>query len=116
MDKVKNNWILKFIFPNTDFIRTVYDDGLVYGKEYNEKIGILKSEELTLIKKYINATLPMLKQEGVFKQRPNGSIIKINDTSRKKRSLKIIGWSYEKTIAQILNSKDSYSELFYWYF
>ena len=113
MDKVKNNWILKFIFPNTDFIRTVYDDGLVYGKEYNEKIGILKSEELTLIKKYVKSTLPMLKQEGVFKQRPNGSIIKINDTSRKKRSLKIIGWSYENTIAQILNSKDSYSELFY---
>ncbi len=114
MDKVKNNWILKFILPNTNFIRTIYDDGLVYGKEYNEKIGILKDKELVLIKKYVKSTLPMLKQEGLFKQRPNGSIIKINDTSRKKRSLKIIGWSYENTIAQILNSKDSYSELFYW--
>lgn len=112
MDKIKNNWILKFIFPNTDFIRTVYDDGLVYGKEYNEKIGILKSEELTLIKKYINATLPMLKQEGVFKQRPNGSIIKINDTSKKHRPLKIIGWCWEKSIFETLNNRDCYYKLF----
>ena len=106
MDKVKNNWILKFILPNTDFIRTIYDDGLVYGKEFNEKIGILKDKELVLIKKYVKSTLPMLKQEGVFKQRPNGSIIKINDTSGKKRSLKIIGLYLVQLILLVLIGLD----------
>jgi len=112
MNKVKNNWILKFILPNTDFIRTIYDDGLVYGKEYNEKIGILKDKELNRIKKYIKSDLHMLKKEEFFRQRPFGSIIKINDTSKKNRSLKIIGWNWEKEIEKILNERESYSKLF----
>ena len=63
MNKVKNNWILKFILPNTDFIRTIYDDGLVYGKEFNEKIGILKDKELNRIKKYIKSIYICLRKK-----------------------------------------------------
>ena len=112
MNKTKNNWILKFILPEYDYVRTVYEDGLVYGKELNEKIGILKTKELDIIKTNVNEILPFLKQEGIFKQRPFGSIIKINDNSRNHRSLKIVGWREEGLIFNILNNDENYSKLF----
>lgn len=113
MDKVKNNWILKFILPESDFVRTIYDNGLVFGKEHNEKIGILKNEELNLIKGFINDSLYMLKKDGgYFKQQAKGTIIKINDLSRKNRSLKIVGWDRERIIFSILQDSSCYYKYF----
>ena len=36
--KEKNIWLLKIINPSTDYTLTIYENGLVYGKEYNEKL------------------------------------------------------------------------------
>ena len=51
--KEKNIWLLKIINPITDYTLTIYENGLVYGKEYNEKLFILDNETIDEIKKYI---------------------------------------------------------------
>ena len=34
--KEKIIWLLKIINPSTDYTLTIYENGLVYGKDYNE--------------------------------------------------------------------------------
>ena len=48
--KEKNIWLLKIINPSTDYALTIYENGLVYGKEYNEKLFILNNETIDEIK------------------------------------------------------------------
>ena len=33
--KKKSNWLIKIINPSTDIKITIYENGLVYGLEYN---------------------------------------------------------------------------------
>lgn len=105
--KEKNIWLLKIINPSTDYTLTIYENGLVYGKEYNEKLFILNNETIDEIKKYIKRSLYKLKRQEKIIQKTSGFIIKINDTSRKKRNIKVYGWEHEDDIIELIKTKSN---------
>ena len=47
--KRKNKWLMQIIIPTTNYKFTIYDNGLVYGTNYNEKLFILNEEALNQI-------------------------------------------------------------------
>ncbi len=105
--KEKNIWLLKIINPSTDYTLTIYENGLVYGKEYNEKLFILNNETIDVIKKYIKRSLYKLKRQEKIIQKTSGFIIKINDTSRKNRNIKVYGWEHEDDIIELIKNKSN---------
>lgn len=105
--KEKNIWLLKIINPSTDYTLTIYENGLVYGKEYNEKLFILNNEIIDEIKKYIKRSLYKLKRQEKIIQKTSGFIIKINDTSRKNRNIKVYGWEHEDDIIELIKNKSN---------
>lgn len=105
--KKKNIWLLKIINPSTDYTLTIYENGLVYGKEYNEKLFILNNETIDEIKKYIKRSLYKLKRQEKIIQKTSGFIIKINDTSRKNRNIKVYGWEHEDDIIELIKNKSN---------
>ena len=105
--KEKNIWLLKIINPSTDYTLTIYENGLVYGKEYNEKLFILNNETIDVIKKYIKRSLYKLKRQENIIQKTSGFIIKINDTSRKNRNIKVYGWEHEDDIIELIKNKSN---------
>ena len=105
--KEKNIWLLKIINPSTDYTLTIYENGLVYGKEYNEKLFILNNETIDEIKKYIKRSLYKLKRQEKIIQKTSGFIIKINDTSRKNRNIKVYGWDHEDDIIELIKNKSN---------
>lgn len=105
--KEKIIWLLKIINPSTDYTLTIYENGLVYGKEYNEKLFILNNETIDEIKKYIKRSLYKLKRQEKIIQKTSGFIIKINDTSRKNRNIKVYGWEHEDDIIELIKNKSN---------
>ena len=105
--KEKIIWLLKIINPSTDYTLTIYENGLVYGKEYNEKLFILDNETIDQIKKYIKRSLYKLKRQEKIIQKTSGFIIKINDTSRKNRNIKVYGWEHEDDIIELIKNKSN---------
>ncbi|MDY5874977.1 MAG: hypothetical protein SPJ74_02775 [Bacilli bacterium] len=105
--KEKNIWLLKIINPSTDYTLTIYENGLVYGKEYNEKLFIINNETIDEIKKYIKRSLYKLKRQENIIQKTSGFIIKINDTSRKNRNIKVYGWEHEDDIIELIKNKSN---------
>lgn len=105
--KKKNIWLLKIINPSTDYTLTIYENGLVYGKEYNEKLFIINNETIDEIKKYIKRSLYKLKRQENIIQKTSGFIIKINDTSRKNRNIKVYGWEHEDDIIELIKNKSN---------
>ena len=105
--KEKNIWLLKIINPSTDYTLTIYENGLVYGKEYNEKLFILDNETIDEIKKYIKRSLYKLKRQEKIIQKTSGFIIKINDTSMKNRNIKVYGWEHEDDIIELIKNKSN---------
>ena len=105
--KEKNIWLLKIINPSTDYTLTIYENGLVYGKDYNEKLFILDNETIDEIKKYIKRSLYKLKRQENIIQKTSGFIIKINDTSRKNRNIKVYGWEHEDDIIELIKNKSN---------
>ena len=105
--KEKNIWLLKIINPSTDYTLTIYENGLVYGKDYNEKLFILNNETIDEIKKYIKLSLYKLKRQEKIIQKTSGFIIKINDTSRKNRNIKVYGWEHEDDIIELIKNKSN---------
>ena len=110
--KKKNIWLLKIINPSTDYTLTIYENGLVYGKEYNEKLFILNNETIDVIKKYIKRSLYKLKRQEKIIQKTSGFIIKINDTSRKNRNIKVYGWEHEDDIIELIKNKSNIVKIF----
>lgn len=105
--KEKIIWLLKIINPSTDYTLTIYENGLVYGKEYNEKLFIINNETIDEIKKYIKRSLYKLKRQENIIQKTSGFIIKINDTSRKNRNIKVYGWEHEDDIIELIKNKSN---------
>ena len=105
--KEKNIWLLKIINPSTDYTLNIYENGLVYGKEYNVILFILDNETIDEIKKYIKRSLYKLKRQEKIIQKTSGFIIKINDTSRKNRNIKVYGWEHEDDIIELIKNKSN---------
>lgn len=103
----KNIWLMKIINPFTDVKITIYENGLVYGSEYNNKLFILTDDAVYEIKKYINQSLYNLKKQERTIQNKSGVITKINDTSRKHRNIKIYDWEHENEIIKLITNKNN---------
>ena len=105
--KEKNIWLLKIINPSTDYALTIYENGLVYGKNYNEKLFKLSKDSINKINKYINKDLYYLKRQDRIIQNTKGFIIQINDISRKHRTINIFGWKHEGSIIELIKNKSN---------
>ena len=105
--KRKYNWLLKIINPQTNYILTIYEDGLVYVKNYNEKLFKLSKDSINKINKYINKDLYYLKRQDRIIQNTKGFIIQINDISRKHRTINIFGWKHEGSIIELIKNKSN---------
>lgn len=101
-----NIWFIKIENPKTNIILTIYNNGLVYGLKRNEKLFILTEKAVDEIKTIIKANIYMLRTMRYFIQNKDGLIIRINDTSRKHQDvIKIVGWSCERKILDIIENK-----------
>ena len=109
----KNIWLIQIIKPETDIKLTIYENGLVYGKEYNEKLFILNEQSLNKIKEFIKKDIYSLKGSPYIRMQRNGLIVKINDTSRHKRKIKVEGWFYAPEIISILLDEKNYKQTFF---
>lgn len=101
-----NIWFIKIENPKTNIKLTIYNNGLVYGLKRNEKLFILAEKAVDEIKTIIKANIYMLRTMRYFIQNKDGLIIRINDTSRKHQDvIKIVGWSCERKILDIIENK-----------
>lgn len=99
-----NVWFIQLENKKANVKITIYANGLVYGTEKGDKLFILTEEALNQIYDIIKPNLYMLKTLGYFKEYYNDIILRINDTSRKHRSIKVVGWRYTKDIIRILTN------------
>ena len=96
-----------------NYIFTIYEDGYVYGKDYNEKLFTLNKETINKIKKYIKRDLYFLKRDDRTIQKTQGFIIQINDTSRKNRTINIFGWNHERDIIELITNQSNIKRYFF---
>lgn len=93
-------WLIQIENKNENELLTVYENGLVYGKERGQKLFILTSFAIEQIKEIINSNIYMFKTLEYFKEHHNTLILRINDTSRRHRKIKVVGW---REIPKIMN-------------
>lgn len=105
-------WFIQLENKEANVKITVYSDGTVYGTDKGNKLFIITEEALNQIYDIIKPNLYMLKTLGYFKENYNNIIIRINDTSRKNRNIKIVGWRYTKDIINILTNTQNRQNFF----
>lgn len=104
-----NKWYISLQL-NQDYKITVYDNGIVYGPNRDEKLFQLNEETMTEIRTIIEKVRPFLaKNKRCLKNREGKFIIRINNTSRRTSHyitndvLKIISPDYDKLFFIIKN-------------
>ena len=104
-----NKWYISLQL-NQDYKITVYDNGIVYGPNRDEKLFQLNEETMTKIRTIIQKVRPFLaKNKRCLKNREGKFIIRINNTSRRTSHyitndvLKIISPDYDKLFFIIKN-------------
>lgn len=104
-----NKWYISLQL-NQDYKITVYDNGIVYGPNRDEKLFQLNEETMTKIRTIIEKVRPFLaKNKRCLKNREGKFIIRINNTSRRTSHyitndvLKIISPDYDKLFFIIKN-------------
>lgn len=103
---------IKIENPKTNIKFTIQNDGLVFGTKRNEKLFVLTEKAVSEIKAIIKINIYMLRTMRYLKQNKDGLIIRINDTSRKHQDIiKIVGWSYEKQILDIIQNRANIKEI-----
>lgn len=106
-------WFIKIENPKTKVCFTVCDNGTVYSSEKFGEIFALNEKGLNKLNEIIKPNMYMLRTMRYFKQRKEGYVIKINDTSRKHKDIiKIVGWTYENQILNILKNSEFIKEVF----
>lgn len=104
-----NKWYISLQL-NQDYKITVYDNGIVYGPNRDEKLFQLNEETMTKIRTIIEKVRPFLaKNKRCLKNREGKFIIRINNTNRRTSHyitndvLKIISPDYDKLFFIIKN-------------
>lgn len=106
-------WFMKVENPKTKIELTIFCDGSVYTSENSQKVLILNNKGMEKIQEIVKPNMYMLRTLRYFKQRKEGFVIRINDTSRKhKNIIKIVGWTYETQILNILKNNEYIKEIF----
>lgn len=110
--KQMKHWLIQIENKKENELLTVYENGLVYGKERGQKLFILSSRAIEQIKEIINSNIYMFKTLEYFKEHHNPLILRINDTSRKHRKIKIVGWREMPKIMNIILNPQNYLKMF----
>lgn len=104
-----NKWYISLQL-NQDYKITVYDNGIVYGPNRDEKLFQLNEETMTKIRTVVAKVRPFLaKNKRCLKNKEGKFIIRINNTSRRTSHyitndvLKIISPDYDKLFFIIKN-------------
>ena len=87
---------------------SIYDSGLVYGKEKGNLLGKLEYTAIEKIKKILKENMYMFKKEVYYKENHNPYILTIRDDSRKHRPIKVVGWSKNEFIKNILCNRNNW--------
>ena len=96
-------WFIKIENPKASVKFAVCNNGVVYDTEKNIELFILKEEAVYELKKMIKDNIYFLRTVRYFKHAREGTIIRINDTSRRHPyPIKIVGWSYQTEILNII--------------
>lgn len=90
---------------DTDNRLSIYDNGLVYGKNKGQLLGKLNNKATLDIKQVINENIYMFKKLVYYNEGLNPYILRIRDDSRKHRPIKIVGWSQFHLINRVISNK-----------
>ena len=90
---------------DTDNRLSIYDNGLVYGKNKGQLLGKLNNKATLDIKQVINENIYMFKKLVYYNEALNPYILRIRDDSRKHRPIKIVGWSQFHRINRVISNK-----------
>lgn len=105
---MKQEWFIQIKDKNDKMKITIYHNGIVYGKERGEILGKLNSNAIAELKSIINGNLHIFKTLTHYNEKLNNFILKVNDTSRKHRNIKIVGWSQMPKIINLLYNKQNF--------
>lgn len=91
---------------------TIYNNGIVYGTERNEKLFILSSTCIEQLKDIINENMYMFKTLEYQNEGRSPIVLRVNDTSRKHRNIKIVGWSQTERLLNIIMDENNHIKNF----
>lgn len=93
----------------TDLKISIYDNGVVYGKEQNQKLGQLNENAINEIKNILNENMYMFKTKVYYNAHEGNSyILRIRDDSNKHRHIKVVQWDRTRLIAEIIYNPKSW--------
>lgn len=101
-------WFIEILNKQNDLKLTIYEDGSVYGKERGLKYGVLVSSAMEELFSIINENMYMFRKLKYYKENVNPFILKVNDTCKQHRTIKIVGWSQMPRIMKVVSNKSNY--------
>lgn len=107
-----NSWFIQIENKINKIRMTIYDNGLVYGNERNEKLFILSPTSIDHLKGILNENMYMLKKLGYYNEKLNPLVLKINNTSRNHKIIKVVGWSQTPKILNIIKDENNHLKNF----
>lgn len=107
-----NKWLVEITSKEDNFKMTVYEDGTVYGKERGHKLGILNSNAMTEINKFIKEYMPLFKSQQYIKENSIPFTMKVNINSKRQNYFKAVGWKKViKPIMSIILNRNNYCQM-----
>lgn len=93
---------------------TVYENGLVYGPEKDQKLYILKEEVIEQIKQIITTEAHQVKGQvgDYFNYKKNNLLLRININTRKYKIMKLVGWNKTEDIFAMIRDPNNHSKEF----
>ncbi len=107
-----NPWFIQIEDKETKNRYTIYNNGLVYGPERNDKMFILSKSAMEELKQIIADNIYAYKTLTYHKAKPSPIVLRINDTSRKHRNIKIVGARELPRILSIMLNESNYVKVF----
>lgn len=108
-----NSWFIQLETKGANNRISVCDNGLVYGPERNQKLGLLKESAVNEIKSIVNENVYMLKKLGYYiNDHRNNLVLRIKDFSRKQRDIKAVGWEQSRKIYYIIIEESNWKKRF----
>ena len=104
------SWFIQFENKINKTRMTIYNNGIVYGTERNEKLFILSSTCIEQLKDIINENMYITLEYQNEGRSP--IVLRVNDTSRKHRNIKIVGWSQTERLLNIIMDENNHIKNF----
>lgn len=92
--------------PNSNQRMSIYEDGRIYGNEKGQLLGCLNDETTKDLIDLINSNMYMFKTNPKMNFYNDNIIMYIRDDSRKRRTIRIVGWNLPARLLEYkLNKK-----------